>query len=200
MGLEQELEEQLAGVILGTDHECAACSDKIEVDSEIVCITVVAFEPVTLETGEVSIRATPVSADDGDFLYEPRFLEYECWEDVVDELYNLLNDNPPIIEDGAVASCRICESSILPNEVTGLATKGEIQWSPRTPEYIATHTFDAQDPRPDAICISCLKKLSAEYLNLWDSVEQGEECSEGTDIRCWRHGCPGKQACILGKG
>ena len=191
--LTSEEDEEFLRLAMRTEHDCANCGDKICYTVEIVVITVVV---PSVENGEV-VFAT-AEADDGDFLYEPRFLEYECWEDVVDEVYSLLCDNPPIEEPSSITVCRICESGVCAGELCGLATKGELHCSSRMPEGVATTTFDPQDPKPDVICISCLNRLCKEYLDLWDSVEQGDECNEGVDIRCWRHGCPGKENCILG--
>lgn len=192
METEEEDYEQVKAT-MGSDHDCACCNELILLTDEVVCMTIVVFG-----VNNGILERNPALADDQDFLYEPRFMEYECWEDVVNELYETLHDTPPIIAEGAVASCRICESSILLGEITGLAIKGELQYSPRMPEGVPTTTFDPQDPTPDTVCIVCLKKLADDYLNLWDEVEQGNECSEGTSIRCWRFGCVGRENCMLG--
>lgn len=188
-----EEEEDLYRIIMRSSHECAVCAENICLTDEIVAITVV--KPV-FRDGAIALE--PLDADDGDFAYEPRFVEYECWEDVVDELYSSLCDNPPIEDQYAVLFCRICESGIRLDETCGCATRGEVHCSQRMPEGIPTETFDAQDPKPDVICITCINALCADYIDLWESVEQGEECGEGREIRCWRHGCPGRQGCILG--
>jgi hypothetical protein len=185
-------QDDLYRFVMKTEHRCAACDDPLCLTEEVVVITVVL--PVIEAT---NFFYAPAEADDNDFLYEPRFCCYECWEDVVNELSEMLDNTPPIEEISAVVLCSVCKSGICLGEVMGLGTMGEFQCSQRSPEIAATTIFDAQDPDPTPICVACLRKLSEDYLDLWESVGQGDECQEGTEIRCWRHGCPGADACIL---
>jgi len=189
---ETDEESELYRIIMKTEHVCSACADTLCYTDEAVVITVV----VPTIQGHEFVYA-PAESDDGDFLYEPQFACYECWEDVGNEVAELLENTPPIEEITAVVTCRICKSGICMGELMGLVTMGELQCSQRSPEFSATTIFEPQDPDPTPVCITCLSKLSDEYLDLWDSVSQGDECREGTDIRCWRLGCPGSDNCLL---
>lgn len=189
----EEIEdEELYRTVMQTDHGCAACAETLCFTDEVVVITIVV---PTIEGTE--FKYAPAEADDGDFLYEPRFCCYECWEDVGNELAELLENTPPIEEITAVTLCKICKSGICMGEITGLVTMGELQCSQRSPDIAATTTFDAQDPDPAVLCVSCMQKLSDQYLDLWESVGHADECAEGTDIRCWRLECPGQANCLL---
>jgi len=188
----QEAEDELFRITMKTEHSCAGCSDVLCLTDEVVVITVVA---PTIENND--IRYAIAEADDSDFLYEPRFMDYGCWENTANELGAELDNLPPIDEISAVVLCRICSSGICLGELMGLVTKGELHCSQRSPEIASTTIFDEQDPDPDPVCIVCLSKLSEEYLALWDSVGQGDECEDGKNIRCWRHGCPGADNCLL---
>jgi hypothetical protein len=194
-----EEEEELYQLVMRTEHECAVCCEKICFTDEIVVLTVVVM---TLEIvdGELKVSYSPMEADDGDFLYEPRFLEYECWEDTVDEMVSQLEDKPPIEDPESAVECRICKSGIRLGELMGLATKGELLSSARLPDGMPSTTFDAQDPQPDPVCVACLRFMSTNIVDLWESVEHNDECEEGTEIRCWRQGCQGKAGCILNQG
>lgn len=189
---ETDEESELYRIIMKTEHSCAACAETLCYTDEAVVITVVA---PTIEAG--NFYYAPAESDDGDFLYEPRFCCYECWEDVGNEVAELLENTPPIEEITAVVVCRLCKSGICLGELMGLVTMGELQCSQRSPEIAATTIFDAQDPDPTPVCIACLRRISEEFLDLWETVGQGDECEEGTDIRCWRHGCPGSDNCLL---
>jgi hypothetical protein len=191
----REEDEELYRLVMCTEHECAVCAEKICFTDELVVITV-----VTMVAGEQGVVYEPLRADDGDYMYEPRFLEFTCWEETVDEIGAQTDDTPPVEDDFAAVRCRTCSSGIRLGEVMGLATKGELLCSPRMPDGVQTTTWDAQDPQPDPICIGCLKLMSDELVDLWESVEQNDECEEGTTIRCWRHGCPGKSGCIMRRG
>jgi hypothetical protein len=190
---EEEAQEDLYRMVMRTDHACACCGDTILFSDESVVITVV----VPTIGPDATLVFEPVLADDGDYFYEPRFLEFGCWENVVNEVCEELQDTPPIVDHESVTSCKICESGIRLGEIMGLATKGELLCSSRLPDGVETTTFDAQDPAPDVICIVCLQNLSANVIDLWESIEQGNECPEGTEIRCWRLGCSGKDGCIV---
>lgn len=193
---EDETQNELYRLVMRTDYDCACCGDTIMFSDESIVITIMV--PTVSPDGALAYE--PVLAEDGDYLYEPRFLEYSCWENVANELYEDQQDNPPIEDAESVTSCKLCESGIRLGEIMGLATKGELLCSPRLPDGVETTTFDAQDPAPDVICIVCLQNLATNVIDLWESIEQADECSEGTELRCWRLGCIGKDACIMRNG
>jgi len=194
--ISEEDQEEMFRLVMRTEHECAVCADTICFSDEIVVITVV-VAGFDMERG---IIFAPAEAEDGDFLYEPRFVEFACWENVIDELYHQLQDQPPVEDECSALSCKVCSSGIRLGELMGLGTKGELLSSPRMPEGVENTTFDAQDPEPDPVCIACLKNLSTNLVDLWESVEHNDECDEGTIARCWRHGCPGRSACMMRTG
>jgi len=198
VGLDESMREQtdeddeLFRTIMKTEHNCSACDDPLCYTDEVVVIKVVA---PSFENGLFTYA--DAEADDGDFLYEPRFADYGCWEDAANEVGELVEDLPPIEDPAAVLLCKLCSSGILLGELMGLVTMGELHCSQRSPDIASTTIFEAQDPDPVTICIVCLRKLSDEFLDLWDSVGQGDECEEGATIRCWRLSCPGAAACLL---
>jgi len=186
-----EENDELSRLINKSEHSCDKCGDSIQYTDEIYMLQVV--QPY-IQNGELLFG--PVQADDGDFLYEPCFLEFSCWEELEEEMRDELENQPPILDDYSILDCAICDSGIRQWEFSGLAVFGEMHCSRRTPEGAPTSTFSAQDPSPTVFCISCLKKID-DKIELWGEVEQNGECSEGTFIRCWRYGCD-PSACQLG--
>jgi hypothetical protein len=131
----------------------------------------------------------PMVADDGDYLYEPCFFCFECWEQILEDLRERTKDIPPVVDDYAVLDCDICESGIRQNELMGVVAFGEIQMSRRDPGTDPV-TFSKMDQSPKVICIGCLNILTKDIAELWyDRVTQNNECKHGSFLRCWRFGC-----------
>ena len=184
-------EDDEIGWIFETDHACAKCSDAILLTYEVYLLRVVI--PVVSTDG--GLEYMDVEAEDRDYMYEPRYFEFGCWEDVRDNLREDLENAPSIQDDKAILDCGICESGICRGEYLGLATWGEVRCSQRMPEGEATHIFELEDISPFPICISCLSKMNDEIC-LWDDpVDQEGSCDEGTHQRCWRQGC--MDVCLL---
>lgn len=186
-----ETNDELFKLINKSEHTCDKCGSSIQYTDEIYMLQVV--QPY-IQSGQLLFA--PVQAEDGDFLYEPCFLEFMCWEEVEEDMREKMEDHPPILDDFAILDCAICESGIRQWEYSGLAVYGELHCSKRSPDGNPTSIFDSQDPSPVVFCIACLKKID-ESIELWDDVDQNGECSEGTFIRCWRYGCD-PSACQLG--
>lgn len=176
--------------IAKTGHECAGpgCGELIRYGDEIFVL-----EVVVLTMDASGLIYSPYLADTGDFLYEPLIIELECWEDMEEDICSAHQDTPAIESDEAVATCAACNSGICLGEVAGTASFGEIHLSRRTPNFNSgASTFTKMDTNPTLLCAACLNELSKDHVDLWaDVVRQGNECEEGTVMRCWRHGCPG---------
>lgn len=176
----------LVRAVTKSSQECAECSDRILLTDEVFMITMV--RPYITDEG---LTLLPDEAEDGDFSYEPRFLELECWEKIEEELREQLEDTPPIEDPQAILECDVCASGIRMGEMAGLASFGEIHASKRCPDGIPQETFVQYDPEPIILCTACMQYLNKNILELWDgTVQESNECEEGTAYRCWRYGCP----------
>lgn len=186
-----EDEDTLDDLFRRSGKECADCEDHILFSDEVFLITVVR-PSVSLDGLSYNI----VESDDNDFLYEPRFFDVECWENQLEDLREHMENRPPILELRAILDCSICASGIKENELIGLVTFGEIQHSERCPDGEATSKFVPMDPDPTIICTACLWYMNENVIRLWEgSVQNVDECEEGTFIRCWRYGCDGTSDC-----
>lgn len=166
---------------------CTTCGEPIEYKEEVFAITV-----VLAQMTERGMQYLPVLFEDGDFLYEPHILHAHCSEESREELFELVRDTPPVEDPYAVINCTTCQSGVRTGEVVALATYGEIRISQRSPNGMnGGSTFESLDDDPTVLCVCCINKLSKEVVDeLWkDDVRQFHECSEGTEIRCWRSGC-----------
>lgn len=160
------------------------CGESIRYSDEVYLLSVV--YPVL---NAVGLEYSPMIADDGDFLYEPCFFCFDCWEQILGDLYERVADTPPVLDTYAILDCDVCGSGIRENELTGIAAFGEIQLSKRDPVSDPV-TFTKMDDNPKVICIGCLNTIIKDIAELWyDRVTQNNECEHGTFLRCWRFGC-----------
>jgi hypothetical protein len=186
-------DDSIASFVFRSGHHCVVCSEEIMLTEEVYLLRVVVG--ICDENG---LRLEIVESDDKDFLYEPTFFCFGCWEDAVEDLKEFVQDESPELDNHAVMECSICSSSIRDLEYTGLGMWGEIQTSRRCPEGQATQTFvDTSIEQAGCImCIACLKRFNDDVVSsIWESgVDQEGSCGEGTLGRCWREGC--KDTCL----
>lgn len=170
-----------------SQFSCTLCGEAIAYKEEVFVLTV-----VLAQMTERGVLYSPLLFEDGDFLYEPHFLCFNCCEESLEELHDLLTDVPPLEDEYTIIDCSQCKSGVRAGEVIGLITHGELAVSKRSPNGVnGGSTFEVMDDDPRALCISCLNRLSNDVVDeLWaDRVQQYQECAEGTELRCWRNGC-----------
>lgn len=170
-----------------TGFSCSGCGEAVEYMEEVFVLTVVLTQP-----GERGTMYAPLIFEDGDFLYEPHFLCFNCRDEELEELCDLMRDIPPILDQYSILDCDACRSGIRLGEVVAIVTHGEIRLSKRQPNgENGGSTFECMDGHPDVLCVCCVNRLSKDVVkDLWkDDVQQYNECPEGTQIRCWRSGC-----------
>lgn len=167
-------------------YSCSICGEAIELADDIYMISVysVCINPK-------SVHYEPVLAEDGDYAYEPCYLCEDCEKNMVEDLHGRVEDIPPMEDQYAVIECSTCSSGIRKDESAGIVTLGQLQISGRSPSEIdSSATFQCMESNPRVICISCMNILNKDVAELWnDRITQNDECSEGTHLRCWRHGC-----------
>lgn len=174
---------------MGSTHQCARCQDEILLTDEVYVLQVVSA------TMNGDFQILPVQCEDEDYLYEPRFFDFECWEDSIQELLNLTSDIPPLLHEEAILECELCESGICLNEYFAQLVCGEIRRSAQTPDGHPTIHFEPIGGTT-TLCLSCLKHINDDVHVMWDEgVDQDGECDEGTHSRCWRYGCE-EEVCI----
>lgn len=174
-----------------TEFSCVVCGEGVLYAEESHVVTI-----VTIQMTERGTIYSPLIFDDGDFLWEPQFICSDCWDQCQEELTEHVRDVPLIEDDYAITDCRSCRSGIRAGEVVGMITAGEVRQTHRYPngEHGGT-TFECSNPDPCILCISCINRLNSDVVDeLWsEPIKQYQECEEGTQIRCWRNGCPAEE-------
>lgn len=166
-----------------SDADCAHCGERLHYTEEILYLNV----------------GTGVSGDgnqffiaeyydlEGDYYYEPQFMHLECWESVLEELHEMVEEAPPVEAEGEILKCRGCDGSICELEYFMFAYVGELQVSSRKPNGDVSQIF-WNNSSPYCICLSCLLLIQEHVLDMWEDVNQFGECEDCTHARCWRLG------------
>lgn len=171
----------LEQLINESEHACAFCSEDIHSVEELQMLQVVY---PNLPNGKVEYY--DIESDSGGYQYQPRFFHLQCWEEVEEQLNEILEEYDPFADETGICECCICGAGILAWETTGLLSFGELRRAQRMPNGESTFYFDECNVDPRVICIACLWTINHELVKLWDEVNHNGECEEGTLYRCWR--------------
>lgn len=168
-------------ITMKTTKGCPECGEDLVFTEEIYLLQIV--QPHILPTGLV---LHPVLNEEGDFLHEPYFMHFMCWEKVEEDLRETVKDEPPVIESFAPLRCKYCESSICEWEVCGSLSMGEIHISKRAPEGVHGEEL-VEMAEPDLICLYCLLLINEGITEFWEEgVSQNGECGDCIQGRCFR--------------
>jgi len=184
-------EAELENIIFQSGHECDSCGEALHLTSDVVLVQVV-YGHID-ESNILTFR--PVLNSEGDYGYEPSFLDEVCWDETIDKLREHMEETygnfAPELCDYSICRCSICSSDIPPWEPCGMSTLGRLQRPKQTPNGESTICFQGTQA-PDFYCISCMREYTSSILELWSNLSYHGECEEGTSRRCWRTGeCEG---------
>lgn len=184
---EDEYEDQQELPENATEHLCEACNDPIclEEDSAVVHVVVPSFQ-------DDHIVYTPMLMHDGEPLARPLLFHFPCFENVGQEVSEIIADEPAIQEPHAALDCDYCQSTIRMGELLATVQLGEVIVSPR---LAGTTTFqfavnsDGSTAPPFTMCLSCVARMSeAIGVEDWEDITQKGECYLCMKGRCWRVG------------
>jgi len=170
-----------------TEETCTTCEEPLRFAEEVAQVGI----SHAFHNGR-EVIVIPLLQEEGDYSYEPHFLDFNCFENLGEQLREMVKDAPPIKHEEALLYCDYCDCAICEWEIFGTVYLGEIHVSPRKPYGYTIPTFVSSSPDPYVICIGCLLLLNEHEVELWDQedLNQVGECSECTHARCWRNeGC-----------
>jgi hypothetical protein len=158
---EQEEEEEFG-------KYCHMCDELIPMVEQAVEVTVVHG----FKNGN-NMQCYPVFDDEGDFKYTPLHFHEECWEELMDAVRRMNQDEPSVILREEAIKCSICDSSITEGEEFSAAEPGEFHVSPRSPDDKVELDFHKYEcPRP--VCFGCMAKVD-QLLEDGDDDEEDDE-------------------------
>jgi hypothetical protein len=192
MGATQVIEDEPGLELQKTEQICSDCGNELVYTEEIWRITM-----VTPQMHEGEAHYYPVideSNTEGDFLYEPHYFCFSCWEKLFTELEA---DVQEAVDDIRVEdphnshfTCDCCESGIREWEVAGLFALGEFHRSARAPNNVRGECFRMNGPTPRLLCLPCVATLNEHHIELWEELENIEGCTDCIYERCTRReGC-----------
>lgn len=188
MGAELTIEE--FSVTTPTGHICADCGEELKYNEEVWLLQVMHLQLMGTPPPRQFAYYPVIDEHDarGDFLYEPYFFCFDCWELTYGEHKKEMADEPPVIDDLAVIECTCCGSGIREFEYAGVVTLGEPHPSKRAPNFVRGPYFEPIR-EPDVLCLYCLMVINNSLIKLWDDISQNGECDDCLQMRCWRGPC-----------
>lgn len=186
--LEEDEEEEEEGVGEPAGFLCG-CGDGefIKLGEDIACVHLAV--PYAEHDNEIGYSILLDSQ--GEPVAEPLFFRYECWENVGQELSEVVEDQPPQDDARAFLHCDYCASAIFMGEKCATVHLGEFGLS----ERLGDVTFIESDNDPYVICLPCVRLMvdstpdRFEAFGFWkDHVCQFRECPICTQAHCWRAG------------
>jgi hypothetical protein len=177
-----------------TGHICANCGSNIKYGEECWLIQIV--QPQLFD-GRALFHVIINEEDvDGDFLFEPYFFCFGCWESGYSDLKDQNEDEPPVKDEQGLSpfECVCCGSDIREWEYAGTFTLGEFRISKRAPNNIRGPRF-VPNCNPELLCFYDLVLLNEGFVEMWDPetepLTQFGECNDCIQLRCWRYGATG---------
>lgn len=168
-----------------TGHICADCGNSITYSEEVWLLQIVQPQRFSGRTFHHQV----IDEEDlsGDFLFDPYFYCFSCWENMYKELQSEATDEPPIEDPGSAFECVCCGSGIREWEYAGIFTLGEFHVSTRAPNGVRGPHF-VPNSQPDMLCLYCLVLLNEGHITMWEYLAQFGECNDCIQLRCWREG------------
>lgn len=185
------VESGLAPISYNSGKHCAECGNELLLTESAALIQIVL--PQLTEARQVIYL--PFEGADGGFAYEPYFFHAECWAANEEALDNLLSeyDCHAVHDDYSFMTCKLCHSGLRLNEPAAMVSHGEIRASRRSPDGGGTGaTFHTHPNGVEILCLSCIRSLNDEIMEMWDHISYSGECPSCTYDRIWRTGmvCP----------
>ena len=172
-----------------TGHRCTDgdCGEHL-MAAEVVMLLQIVLPSIT-EQHQVTF--TPFTRPDGTFAYEPYFFHDGCWVNMTESLSELLEeyDCVPDQDPYSYGTCSACGHGLRMGEPLALIQMGEFHNSERQPEGHA-HKFKPYPGSSECLCLSCIRAINDEVLEMWPSVSFAGECPACTYQRNWRDNVP----------
>ena len=152
---------------LDSGHVCAYCADELELLDEIYLL-----EIAHVAADQGALHFFTVQGANGDYQFMPHMFHLQCWEELVEDLKDLIEDEPPLpIAEVPIHQCAWCKSP-MPNWATvALLHFGELRRSDRTPNGEREHFFCQVGESDKVICTHCIERVNEDLLEMWEGHE-----------------------------
>lgn len=118
--------------------------------------------------------------EEGEYLYVPYVMHLVCWEEVLEEVDEIIADQPVVETDEFIEKCSRCRSGIGNFDPFIASTFGELRMSPRQPNGEPTAMFTKLSTMTP-VCIPCITHVIEDYFEEWEELLEflPEERPEG---------------------
>jgi len=143
---------------------CDGCGSPVGYTEEVYSLQVCGL--FLNELGQVVTE--PVMFDE-----QPAFasylLHFMCWERILDDIHDVMDDVPPHPTEDPALICTVCESLIGAHDCFVEATFAEVHVSRRMPSGNATDCITPMHAA-DVICIECMSTVIDDHFPEWEDV------------------------------
>lgn len=172
---ETEEDEGVPNTWFQSGHICTCCGDKLAYTDEVFLLEVV---EAAQDHGQ--ILCEPITTDEGDYEFEPLMVHLECWEEAIEQIRELREDEPPVESMDGILVCAQCQSSIVSFEPFVSATFGEIHVSQRKPNGEYADKMEKLAPMCPT-CMPCMVRVIEDYFDDWEGLLEMLEVNFGND-------------------
>lgn len=148
-----------------TQHMCPCCQEYIIYTDEVFLVQVVESAQ---DGGQIVTQ--PIVSDEGDFLYEPYILHFMCWEELLEQMREITQDQLPVECVNGILYCHCCKSTIAAFEPFVSSQFAEVHRSGRAPNggVHADKMHVCGDMYP--ICLACVVHVFEEHFPDWEDL------------------------------
>ena len=147
-----------------TQHMCPCCQEYLVYTDEVYLVEVT---EAAQDGGRIATQ--PMISDEGDYLYEPYIMHFQCWEEVLEQIREATQDQPPVECVDGILFCKCCGSTIGNFEPYVAAYIGEIRVSQRSPNLTKNDKIERY-PDADPICLACIVHVFEEHFEDWEDL------------------------------
>ena len=162
--VEEDDEDEEERQIFETKHMCPCCQEYLTYTDEVYLLEITE----AAKDGE-QIATQPLLAEDGDYRYEPYILHFMCWEEVIEQMREAAQDQPPVECADGIMLCQICNSTIGNFEPFLGASYAEIYVSQRSPSGEKADKV-MRFGGMDAICLACVVHVFEDHFEDWEDL------------------------------
>lgn len=161
---EEEVDEQDEKFWYKSERECDGCSETLTYTDEIFVLEVV---EAAVENSTLFLDV--LHDEEGGDLFPPYLMHLECWEEALEVIKEVVEDQPPMECEEAILKCTQCESMIGQFEPFISAQFGEIHVSSRSPSGRNTGTVQRLGTR-SPVCLLCIRHVIEDHFEEWEDL------------------------------
>lgn len=159
-----EEDEEERRLIYQSSHMCPCCQEYITYTDEVFLVEI---SEAARDGNQIVSQA--LIGEDGDFVFEPYVLHFMCWEELLEQMREITQDQPPVEAEDGILTCHCCGSTIGNFEPFMRSYVAEVHVAKRAPNGENTDTiatFNTMYP----ICLPCVVHVFEDNFPDWEDL------------------------------